>query len=254
MTHLKFKRGNAKLGRETLVFSLPAGWTCPAAKLCFSRADKATGKLTDGPHNQFRCYAASSENLFSNVRLGRWRNFDALKKCNGVTALMVELIERSIAPFINSKQLPIKRIRIHESGDFFSQAYFDAWILVAANHPEIIFYAYTKALPFWVNRLNILPSNFRLVASYGGRYDKLIEQHRLKYVKVVFSELEAVKLGLQIDHDDSHAWQTKDDFAILLHGSQPAQTPAAKAWYAIRTKGRGGYKADYFTHYQKGKQ
>lgn len=254
MTNLKFKRGNAKLGRETLVFSLPAGWTCPAAKLCFSRANQDTGKLTDGPHNQFRCYAASSETLFSNVRKGRWKNFEALKACQGSTVDMINLIERSIAPFINSKCLPVKRIRIHESGDFFSQAYFDAWLIVAITHPTVIFYAYTKALPFWISRKNILPSNLRLTASYGGRYDALIEKHSLKYVKVVFSELEAVKLGLKIDHDDSRAWKLADSFAILLHGTQPAETPAAKAWQAIKTKGRGGYKANYFAHYQKGKR
>ena len=63
MEKLKFAKGNAKLGKNTVIFNLPAGATCPGALLCLSRANRKTGKLTDGPKNQFRCYAASTENL-----------------------------------------------------------------------------------------------------------------------------------------------------------------------------------------------
>ena len=180
ITKLKFAKGNAKLEKDTAVFSLPAGHTCPAALLCQSRADKLTGKLTDGNRNVFRCYAASAENLFRNIRVSRWRNFEALQACKGVTA-MVDLILRS---------MPVKGIklcRIHSSGDFFSQSYFDAWLAVARSKPDVIFYAYTKALPYWIARLSDVPSNFRLVASRGGRYDSLIEAHNLRNVKVVLT-------------------------------------------------------------------
>ena len=41
----------------------------------------------------------------------------------------------------------------------------------------------------------LLPNNFYMVASYGGRYDYLIDQgYFTKYSKVVFSEDEAIKL------------------------------------------------------------
>ena len=43
-----------------------------------------------------------------------------------------------------------------------------------------------------------------MVASYGGRFDYLIDQgYFTKYSKVVFSEDEAKKLNLKIDKDDS---------------------------------------------------
>lgn len=243
MTKLKFAKGNAKLGTQTAIFSLPAGYTCPGAKDCLSRSNRTTGKIVDGPACQFRCYAASSEALFKNIRISRWRNFDALKGHS--VAEMSELIEKSL-PKRNTKL-----VRIHASGDFFNQDYFDAWLLVARKHPDLIFYAYTKALPFWVRRLNSIPRNLKLVASYGGKYDSLILQYKLRSVTVVFSESQARRLKLKLDNDDTLAWQTDKSFALLLHGTQPAHTAASKAWQHIKVKGKGGYKADYFAHYAK---
>jgi hypothetical protein len=247
-TRLKFGRGNAKTKKwnrlhHIAMFSLPAGFTCPGALLCLSKSNRETGRLTDGPKTQFRCYAASAENLFSNIRKGRWNNFEKLRVCGGTVA-MADLIERS---------LPRKStlVRLHQSGDYYSQDYFDAWLLVAQRHPEIIFYGYTKALPFWIARLSAIPDNLRLVASYGGRFDHLIEPHKLRTVTVVFSEAQAKSKGLTLDDDDSLVWQSKDSFAILLHGTQPIGSEAGKAWQVIKTKGKGGYKSDYFAHYAK---
>ena len=244
---LKFAKGNAKLGKHTAIFSLPAGHTCPGALLCLSKSNQLTGKLTDGPKTQFRCYAATSENLFKNIRISRWRNLDLLQKA-GTTDAMAALIQRSL-PKKN-----ITLVRIHSSGDFYSQAYFDAWVKVAINNPGLTFYAYTKMLPLWITRQGGIPSNFKIVASIGGKFDNLIELHKLRHVKVVFSESEASTLGLPIDHDDTLAWKTDGNFALLLHGTQPAGSEAGKMLYQLRKAGKGGYKADYFKHYDKIKQ
>ena len=61
-----------------------------------------------------RCYAAAAER-FPGVRDARWRNLDAVKKAKDIVAL--------INPAIPKKA---DRIRIHGSGDFFKQSYFDA--------------------------------------------------------------------------------------------------------------------------------
>ncbi len=243
---LKFGIGNAKLGKSTAILSLPAGHSCPFAKDCRSCAHRVTGKITDGPHTQFRCYAANSEALFRNVREGRWANFEAIKAAKD-SFTIADLIERSLPRRGGKTRL----IRFHQSGDFFSQAYFDAWLLVARRNPRLIFYGYTKALPFWVKRLKVIPSNFHLVASVGGTHDYLIGKHGLRCARVVYSERAAKVLGLPIDHDDTHVWNYKGDFAILIHGTQPAGSEAAKAWYKIFKKGNGGYKAKYFAHYTK---
>ena len=238
--HLSFAKGNAKLDGDTFIFSLPAGHTCLAANLCRSSADRATGKITDGPNTEFRCFATLPETLFKTVRQSRWNNFDLLKDAK--TAIgMAHLIESSLLLKKN-----VKRIRIHGSGDFFNQAYFDAWIMVAQQHPDWIFYGYSKMLPLWVKRLNVIPSNLKLVASRGGKFDNLIDMMGLRSAKVVFSEDEAKQLGLEIDHDDSLLWKGDKDFALLIHGTMPAGSAAGKAVYQLRKQGKGGYKVDYF--------
>lgn len=244
MNKLKFAKGNAKLEKDTAIFSLPAGHTCPAALLCSSKANRETGKLTDGARCLFRCYAATSENLFRNIRVSRWRNFEALQACDTIGA-MADLINRSMP------RRGVKLVRVHSSGDFYSQDYFDAWMEVARRNAGLTFYAYTKALRFWVHRLADIPSNFKLVASCGGRYDALIELHNLRNVKVVFSEAEAIKANLPLDHDDTHAWKHDGNFALLLHGMQPAGGYASKMLYSLRKQGKGGYQSDYFAHYDK---
>jgi hypothetical protein len=241
MIKLSFGMGNAKLGKETAIFSLPAGHACPAALLCQSRADKVTGKIKDGLRTVFRCYAASAENLFSNVRKSRWNNFEALQGKS--VDEMASLLNASL-PKRNTKLC-----RIHSSGDFFSQAYFDAWVKVARLNPEIIFYGYTKMVPFLVKRKFELPSNFRFVASYGGKFDSLIATHSLRSAKVINDE--SLAGGLPIDDDDSHVWNYDGDFALVIHGQQPKGSQLAKVVRARKMAGNGGYKSDYFHHYKK---
>lgn len=220
MQLLKFQQGNAKLGKNIFTFSLPAGHSCPFANDCLSKADKLTGKLTDGPNTQFRCFAASSEAVYPNVRLARWHNFDLLKKLttNEASNLIIE-------------SLPKKAniVRVHVSGDFFNESYFLAWLQVAKLRPNVLFYAYTKSLIYWVNYIKEIPANLVLNASEGGKLDAQISEHRLKFAKVVYSPEEAEKLGLLIDHTDEAAYKTKESFALLIHGQQPKGSKASQS-------------------------
>jgi hypothetical protein len=225
---LSFTNGNAKLGNHIAIFSLPAGYACPGACACLSKV--VNGRIQDGPNTEFRCYAASMEVLFKRIHEHRMRNFNALR---GKTKL-------EMAAMLNKALPGHSIIRLHVSGDFFSQDYFDAWLMVAELNPNKIFYAYTKSLHFWATRLNQIPSNFRLVASYGGKFDYLIKELNLVNAQVVFSPEQAQALGLEIDKDDSHAIAANQSFALLLHGTQPANTVAAKAWHKIK-KTSGGY-------------
>jgi len=130
---------------------------------------------------------------------------------------------------------------VHVSGDFFSVDYFKAWMRIAALHPKMTFYAYTKSVRTWVDNRENVPVNFKLTASHGGRHDQMIEQYKLKYALVVFSVEQAERLGLEIDHDDSHAYGSERSFALLLHGTQKAGSIAAKALSALKAQGHSGY-------------
>ena len=58
-----------------------------------------------------------------------------------------------------------KVIRVHCSGDFFSQRYVDSWAAIADSHPDWRFYCYTKALEiFDFSALRYLP-NFNVINS-----------------------------------------------------------------------------------------
>ena len=242
---LKFSRGNAKLdalesvvGGQVWTFSLLSGFTCPFAKDCLSRAIRgADGKshIEDGKFTQFRCFSASQEALFPEVYNSRKFNTDMIKSCGGNLHNMADMI-------LDSIPVKAKCIRIHVGGDFNTPTYFKAWCDVARLKSDVLFYAYTKSLSFWIENQRIIPDNFVLTASRGGFQDSLIMQHKLREAVVVFNEASAANLGLEIDHDDSHAALPSlrnQSFALLIHGGQPKGSVAGKAVREL--KGLGSY-------------
>lgn len=240
MEYLKMSNGNAKLGSHIVVFNIPSGYSCPFAKDCKSKAvvNKKTGKVkvVDGKDTVFRCYAASQEALLPSVRKARQYNFDLLKGLS--TDEMANLIEKSI---YKRGYFDMPTFRIHASGDFFNQDYFDAWMLVAKKFPDAIFYAYTKSLKYWVARLDSIPANVRLNASKGGRNDELIAKHDLKFAEVVYSEAEAKIKGLKIDKTDKMAYNQAFPFALIIHGTQPKGSEAGKTLQVLKKNGFFGY-------------
>jgi hypothetical protein len=206
-------------GRKVYSLDLLSGWACPFAKECKSRAVKIDGKfrIKDGPHCKFRCFSASQEARLYNVYRRRKHNFDLLRKAK-TKRNMVKLLREALP-----KDTGL--VRIHVGGDFFSQNYFDAWIELAESRPDILFYAYTKALAYWVNRKDRIPANLVLTASHGGIFDELIKKYNLRSAKVVLRPHHARKVGLPIDQSDSIAAnpsRRRQCFALLLHGPQPS--------------------------------
>jgi hypothetical protein len=261
---LIFGKANAKLqalekrmNRRVGTFSQLSGHTCPFAEQCLSMALVDTnGKryIQDGPETEYRCYSASQEAQYAGVYNSRSNNhfiIDIAAKY-GYKAAADVIIE----------QMPtwIEILRIHVGGGFKKLSYFDTWIEVARRLPAKLFYTYVKSLPFWVARINDIPDNFVLTASYGGKMDHMISQYDLRYVKVVPFETkqEAIDAGmlqcigrtaeclnLELDHDDYHAAEPsiRDiPFALLIHGSQPKGSDMAKAKSA--NKGKGSYSVN----------
>jgi hypothetical protein len=198
-----------------------------------SKADRETGKIKDGPDTEFRCFAASAEATYPSLRKMVWRNFELIKATlkNSVDAC-ADLICKSLP-----KKFDI--LRVHVGGDYFSKQYLQAWIEVAKRNPDKLFYSYSKSLHFF--KEFALPENLVLTASRGGKHDNLIDLHGWKEALVVYSEQEAIDKGLEIDHDDTHAAFGKDNFALLIHGTQPAGSTASKALSLLRKQGKGGY-------------
>jgi hypothetical protein len=122
--------------------------TCPSAGIC-ARV----------------CYARNGTYLWPVVRAKHHANLTfVLDDLPGwETAMLAEL---AAARFRGAW------IRVHDSGDFFSDDYLRAWLRVCRARPDRHFYAYTKE----VDRFRRLvepdpPTNFLWVYSYGGTQD-----------------------------------------------------------------------------------
>jgi hypothetical protein len=152
------------------------------------------------------------------LRAQVWHNFDLIKAAKSREAIALLIL----ASMPNDADV----IRIHVGGDMFSLAYMGAWLDVASARPNVIFYAYTKSIHHW-EKIGALPPNLQFTGSDGGRFDHKLGNRKRSVV--VFHPDEADVLGLEIDHDDTHAAIGAESFALLIHGTQPKGSDASAA-------------------------
>lgn len=88
---------------------------------------------------------------------------------------------------------PMKtHVRVHDSGDFLSPEYTEAWLRIMRRTPNIVFYAYTKSISMFREVVEPdPPPNFAWVYSLGGREDHLIDRERDRHADV-FTDLDAM--------------------------------------------------------------
>lgn len=235
---LTISEPNSKLGQiQAPSLSLPAGYSCPFAKVCKSLTHRHGKKAFDGKaikdYGDIRCYASSAEVAYPAVRNMRWRNYDLLRSVGkkGGARAMADLLVRSLRHY-EQNHGAVRVFRIHDSGDFFSPEYLDAWIECAKAMPGVLFYAYTKSLSFWASRKSEIPKNLRLIASEGGKEDELIDKEGFRKSVIVKDSGEAIKRNLNIDVNDFLAAFGDKDFALLLHGVQSAESGQTKQSFA----------------------
>jgi hypothetical protein len=135
---------NSKLKRDNIFkFSLPMGKTCPGAMDCLEY-----------------CYMIFIYRLRGDVcRNAHNRNFKLSKLPCFPAVAIHELKARQY----------IKRLRLHDSGDFYSQGYLNKWYKIAVACPEVLFYCYTKSLHLDFKRFKSL-KNVKVIQSQGGKY------------------------------------------------------------------------------------
>ncbi len=207
----RLRAAGSRKAPKAYVWNIPAGYNCPGAGDCLSRAHRTTGKIKDGPETLWRCFAASIEGMYPATRALVWSNHSATYSLTApalVRALEAAIPEDAVL------------IRVHTHGDMRDVRYLLAWLLVARRNPHIRFYAYTKSIHMLNGRT--IPWNFPFTVSKGGKYDHLIPVCGLKQAVVVESEKHAARLGLPVDTTDYHAATVANkDFALIIHGTQP---------------------------------
>ena len=233
----KFGVNNTKL-KNTITFSKSSGLTCPGANKCKAYAhmnNQGKRSVKRFKDTEFTCYSATLEALYPSLYNLTRHNTSLLNEYikkddfNG----LVECFNVSL----NSKRSKnINLVRWNQSGDIYSRFELEALKEVCELNKDLIFYFYTKNLILFPTNRSI-PNNMKITASYGGKYDYLIDRGYFKrFSKVVFSENEAKLLNLPIDIDDTHAYEDKgaNGFALLLHGTQEKNTKASKALKEIK--------------------
>ena len=168
-----FPNGNKKYkgNDETgfIIWSIPPVSTCPfSTEQC-----------------RKNCYAVKAWRAYPTVRVARTANKESAaypriqQFIDDVTAIIKYLANTGK----NKKRSRII-VRVHESGDYFAEWYFDAWVQIARNCADdtrIVFWSYTKSFEFLIGKQ--MPENFRVRASVWADTDQaqldLIEQLNL---------------------------------------------------------------------------
>jgi hypothetical protein len=159
--NVKWTNGNEKLNKPNgdvyriIGFGIPADYdfqlngetvnTCPSALAC-----------------RGVCYAKQGRYGMQNVKDARKHNLDMSLRSDFVDMVIADL----------SRMRKVNTVRIHDSGDFYNQEYFNKWNLIAKALPLITFYAYTKTLDMtiWENKAD----NLKITQSLGGKHDNLV--------------------------------------------------------------------------------
>ncbi len=196
--------GNGKLKKDGIAsFNIPAfrladGFkTCPMAGSC-----------------ALVCYALGNRYNMSNVKIPRDHNIAWLR-----THSTSEFVDAAVED-INRLHKSWTRIRIHDSGDFYSEAYLDAWLDIAKQCPDMEFYAYTKMISLVTRKREILPQNFTVVQSVGGMQDRLIDKAYPH--SVIFTSHDAMHRAGYEDgtKSDRPAFKGQIKIGLVYHGTK----------------------------------
>jgi hypothetical protein len=166
------------------------------------------------------CYARNGTYLFPKVRGKHLSNLELAQSPEFSEAMQQELSHKKFRPTGTPREIPglhsiehlsyWKRwwieaggqaVRIHDSGDFFSEAYYNEWVNLAWDFPEILFYAYTKEVALTKSLEHTFPSNLLICYSMGGRQDHLLDPDTDRHADV-FPDLEAIEeAGYMSQHE-----------------------------------------------------
>lgn len=171
-------------------------WNIPAHFVTLSDGEKFYTCPNAGVCGAF-CYAKFGAYQFSNVKSAHIRKLEwILQDPDGW--------ELSVDEELQKKKYRGKFIRIHDAGDFFSEDYALRWFRIAENNPQCTFYAYTKEVDLFKNKISHLrPDNFTVIFSFGGKQDHMIDKESDRHSDV-FGSLEELESSgyVSVQHDD----------------------------------------------------
>jgi hypothetical protein len=150
---------------------------CPSAgacaKFCYA---------TNGTYRFPAVIASHQRNLLAAHDDGpRWRSamlaeLDADRFRPTGRARLPEYPRGHLDPYVaDMLDAGVAAVRIHDSGDFFASSYLADWVGIAQRTPDVLFYAYSKAVTMVRAVAGDRPPNFLTAFSLGGREDHLLD-------------------------------------------------------------------------------
>ena len=196
--NLRWSFSNSKLAKlDTVSFNIPAfrsadGFkTCPKAGLCATV-----------------CYARQGRYMMPNVQAPREFNLEIARGNQNVF---------QAAAIADLRKIKNNLVRVHDSGDFFSQAYMNSWFYIASQFPEKKFYAYTKSLHLDRSKQ---PKNFQIVQSVGGLMDHKINPKQ-SHSRIFASDADRKKAGyVDGNVNDQPAIDGITRIGLVFHGTK----------------------------------
>jgi hypothetical protein len=185
--------GNGKLKKNGIAYiSMPPKITCPGMGEC--------GNF---------CYGCPLTMIYPSYGIKQLANLDFFLHDS-------KEFERVITAEINASNRMI--FRWMDVGDIINRGFLEVMVNVANSLKHIQFYAYTKSLPTiiefgWDN----LPCNLKIIQSYGGKYDHLIDESR-PFAKIFASAEEIPKDFTNATDSDYFAATIATKIGIVAHG------------------------------------
>ncbi len=214
----KWTNGNEKLNKDNggtyniIGFGIPADYdfqlngetvnTCPSALAC-----------------RAVCYAKQGRYGMQNVKDARKHNLDISQNQYFVDWVVADL----------SRMRKVNTVRIHDSGDFYNQEYYDKWCAIATMLPLITFYAYTKTLnmDLWTNK----PDNLKITQSLGGKHDTLVNLN-MPHSRIFADDASRINAGyVDGNVNDVPAIEGIVNIGLVYHG-QRNLTESQKKYFA----------------------
>lgn len=193
---------NSKLKADGIfTFGIPAGKSASGIVTCPNAGECSKG-----------CYAMQGFYVMPSVRKAQ-----EARLALALSDAFVETIDAEI------KRRRVKRLRIHDSGDFFSVDYTNKWMEVIRRNPGVKFYAYTKMISFFKARMKLLPENFHVIFSEGGTQDSKIKANDRH--SRVFPDIQALKAAGYSDASqrDKPSLLGEMKIGLIYHGAPSRQ-------------------------------
>lgn len=217
--NIKWTKGNEKLQKDNggvyniVGFGIPAdmnfvdaNWnplnTCPGALAC-----------------RAVCYAKQGRYAMPNVLNARKHNLELSLQDTFVPMVIADL----------ARMRKVNTVRIHDSGDFYNQEYYNKWCLIAKTLPHITFYAYTKTVN--MDLFGNKPDNLQITQSLGGKYDASVKLD-MPHSRIFATHEDRIRAGyVDGNVNDVPAIEGLVQIGLVYHG-QRKLTDSQKRYFA----------------------